>query len=243
MNAEIAEILGAFIGDGWIQGDKTAFYITGNLTEDKPYYDNFLAPLFSKSFTPVKPREFPYWGVYGIATCKSKTIKKALDLGFQSGRKALTAKIPNYVIESGNRSILIPILRGLFDTDGCISFDKSRAPTTSNLWKRTHNYIPEIMISSTSKILVEQVQCLLSWLGINSKVRHKNKQGFVCNRNVHDSYQVEIQKKADVIKWFETIGTNNLRHKSKYNVWNAIGYVPPKTTLQQRLTLLKFQDL
>ena len=57
MNVEIAEILGAFIGDGWIESSLNSIYITGDKIEDKDYYDNFLAPIFSKNFVDIKPKE------------------------------------------------------------------------------------------------------------------------------------------------------------------------------------------
>jgi hypothetical protein len=75
INAEVAELLGAFIGDGWIEKRKKGMYILGNITEDKEYYDNFLAPLFSKHFTLVIPKEFSYWSVYGICTYKNTSLK------------------------------------------------------------------------------------------------------------------------------------------------------------------------
>ncbi len=83
------ELLGAFIGDGWIEKRGTALYICGSPTEDKWYYDNFLAPLFSKYFSAVKPKSFPYWSVYGLVSYKSAIIKKALSLGFHAGEKGL----------------------------------------------------------------------------------------------------------------------------------------------------------
>jgi hypothetical protein len=49
-NPEIAEILGTFIGDGWIESDKDALYVTGNPTEDKDYYDKLLRSLILKTF-------------------------------------------------------------------------------------------------------------------------------------------------------------------------------------------------
>ena len=98
-NPEIAEIFGAFIGDGWIESDKDALYITGSPTEDKEYYDKHLGPLFSKHFTLVNPKKFTYWGVYGIVTYKKEVINKAIILGFQVGHKSLVAKIPEYSLD------------------------------------------------------------------------------------------------------------------------------------------------
>ena len=110
-NPEIAEILGAFIGDGWMESRGTALYITGNPVEDKGYYDHFLAPLFSRYFTEVKPKKFPYWGVYGIVTYKQKVIKRALELDFKSGKKSKSVEIPQKILRSQNKEVIKSVLR------------------------------------------------------------------------------------------------------------------------------------
>ncbi len=67
-NPEIAEILGAFIGDGWIESKGTGLYITGSPTEDKEYYDNFLALLFEQITQGKKPdiRFGKKWAIYPL---------------------------------------------------------------------------------------------------------------------------------------------------------------------------------
>ena len=114
-NPDVVEVLGAFIGDGWIETDKDALYITGSPTEDKEYYDEFLAPLFSKYFAPVEPKSFPYWKVYGIVTYKKGIVKRALNLGFQAGHKSTIAKIPDEIVESEDIEVVKAVLRGMFD--------------------------------------------------------------------------------------------------------------------------------
>ena len=180
-NSEIVEILGAFIGDGWIENDKDALYITGSPTEDKDYYDKFLAPLFSKHFAPVKSKEFPYWRVYGIVTYKKEVINKAIDIGFQVGRKSLIAKIPKEILKTNDKNVIKSILRGIFDTDGSFWCERSRT-NTSTKWKRTYNYHPELRITSCSRKLLNQVQLLLNKLNIESKIVQKSVKGFKCNR-------------------------------------------------------------
>jgi hypothetical protein len=236
INSEVAEILGAFIGDGWIESRQRGLYIMGSPTEDKDYYDKFLAPLFLKNFLQIEPKAFPYWSVYGIAIYKKKIIKQAIDLGFQVGPKSLVAEIPKYVMCS-NKSIIKSILRGIFDTDGSFWCDKSRAKTSVK-WKRTYNYIPQIRIASCSKKLVNQIKILLDDLKIISEVKYKNKKGFKCNRNIHDSYSLDIRKKSEVEKWFKLIGTNNPRHQTRYDVWKKLGYLPIRTTIDGRKKIL-----
>lgn len=49
-DALFVELLGTFIGDGWIEKRGTALYICGSPTEDKWHYDNFIALTFFKIF-------------------------------------------------------------------------------------------------------------------------------------------------------------------------------------------------
>lgn len=238
INPGVAEILGAFIGDGWIESKKTSLYITGSPTEDKEYYNKWLGPLFSKHFTKVKPRLFPYWRVYGIVTYKKEVVKKAIDIGFQTGKKSSNVEIPTYILKTKNSKVIKSILRGIFDTDGSFWCEKSRAKTSSE-WKRTHNYHPELRITSCSEKLLKQIQFLLKKLEIESTIVQKNKKGFVCGRNVNDSYALNIRKIKEIEKWFKLIGTNNPRHKTRYLVWKKLGYLPPNTTIKIRNKLLK----
>jgi hypothetical protein len=237
LTPEVAEIIGAFIGDGWIENREKALYITGHITEDRDYYDGYLAPLFSRDFACVTPKEFSYWKVYGIATYDKSAIKKALDLGFKKGRKALNVTIPKNVLDSGDFNVFCSILRGIFDTDGCFWCEKSNAKTSTS-WKRTHNYIPLIGITSCSKKLLIQCQLLLRKLGIESIIKQKNTEGFHNNRNVHNSYLLLIRKISSVEKWFKLVGTKNPKHETKYLLWKKLTYLPPRTSLDYRINLL-----
>ncbi len=237
-NSEVIEILGAFIGDGWIESSKKSIYITGSPTEDKLYYDNFLGPLFSKYFTKVTPKNYPYWKVYGIGAHKKETINKIIDLGFQVGSKSLIAEIPEEVLHSEDKKIIKAIIRGIFDTDGSFWCEKSRSKASIE-WKKTHNYHPELRVTSCSKKLLDQIQFLLNKLNMNSKIVQKGKKGFKYNRNINNSYALNIRKKSDIIRWFQVIRTNNPRHKTRYEVWRKLGHLPPYTTIKDRIEILK----
>ena len=240
-NPEIAEILGAFIGDGWIENEEGAFYIAGSPIEDRLYYDDYLAPLFSKNFVEVKPRDFPYWKVYGITTYKTEVIKRMLFLGFQKGKKCLVAKIPSPIMECRDEEVLKAIARGIFDTDGSFWCERSRA-ITSTEWKRTHNYHPEMCIASCSKVLLLQVQDIFGRLGLESSVKDKHKAGFKYGRNFNNSYSLRIRKINEIENWFKIVGSSNPRHQTRFGVWKKWGYLPPHTTINQRFVILKINS-
>jgi intein/homing endonuclease len=238
VNKEVAEILGAFLGDGWIESRKSALYILGDPFEDLLYYNNYLGPLFIKNFSDGRLKPFSSWGVYGLVSYKKQTISKAIDLGFQIGPKALCAKIPEKVFFSKDKSIIKSVLRGLFDTDGCFWCEKSNTKTSTE-WKRTHHYHPELKITSCSKQLLNQCNELLDRLGIESRVVQKCKKGFKYGRNRNNLYLLRIRKIKEIKKWFDVIGSSNPRHQTRYAIWENLGYLPPRTTLKNRLKILE----
>jgi uncharacterized protein (UPF0333 family) len=67
-------------------------------------------------------------------------------------------------------------------------------------------------------------------LNIKARLRQTHKKGFKSNRNVNDSYALEIGKKSEVEKWIKIIGTSNPRHKTKFDIWKKFGHLPPRTT-------------
>ena len=237
MNSEVGEILGAFIGDGWIESRGNAIYITGSPSEDRAYYDKFLAPLFSKHFEKVKPKSFPYWGVYGIVSYKKRVIKETFSLGFQKGHKSTVAKIPDWVMNSENMSVVKAVIRGVFDTDGSFWCEKSRSKSSCE-WKRTHNYHPEMRITSCSSVLLSQIRTLLDEIGIESNILQKAKKGVKCGRNIHDSFALNIRKIGQINKWFKIIGTNNPRHQTRHDVWKKLGHLPPYMDINERANVL-----
>jgi intein/homing endonuclease len=176
--------------------------------------------------------------VYGIVTYKKEIINKATNLGFQIGKKCLIAEIPKHILNHKNKEIIKAVLRGIFDADGSFRCEKSRA-STSTEWKRTHNYHPELRITSCSKKLLKQIQFLLEKLDIESKIVQKGIKGIKNNRNINDSFALNIRKIKEIEKWFKFIGTNNPRHKTRYDVWKKIGYLPPNNTIQERIKILK----
>jgi len=232
-----AEILGAFVGDGWIEKRGGALYIAGDPIEDRNYYDSFLGPSFSKVFGKVQIRNFYYWKVYGISCYKKEIINKCINYGFQVGSKSTVAILPEWVIKSDDINVKLAALRGIFDADGSFWCEKSRAKTSSG-WKRTYHYHPEFKITSCSSNLLKQLKEILNKVGISSKVVLKNPSGRVRNRNVQACYALVIRKINHIKKYFKLIGSSNPRHQTRYAVWIKFGFLPPYTTIDQRIDIL-----
>ena len=232
---EIAEICGAFIGDGWIESRKTSLYITGDKTEDKPYYDNHLVKLFSKNISKIKPKAFPYWNVYGLALYKRKQIEELLELGLIPGKKNNKVRIPKWIINSKNKKILCSVLRGIFDTDGSF-FCKKDYGKWKKEYRKLHHCQPRISIKVVSKYLIKDIIILVDKLGLeyNNPNPWKSKRS-----NELEVYTFEINSLGSIKKWFEKIvKPANEKHKTKYEIWKKFGFVPPFTSLEERKKIL-----
>ena len=225
------ELLGAFIGDGWIEKRGSALYICGSPTEDKWHYDTFIAPVFSKYFAPVNPKLFPYWGVYGIVSYKKAIIKKALSLGFHSGDKARCVSFPQEVLDAKAPEIFKAAIRGVFDTDGSFHTNKQRYANNRII------YHGRISIALASKSLFDQLLVLFSKVGFSCRTSFSPKRR-TCNRNNSASYRLMINKQSEVDRFFVEVGTNNLRHASRYLFFKKYGYIPADSSVDTRLALL-----
>src|SRR3989338_4691735 len=138
INSKIAELIGMHIGDGTLyKTNRSLVWELRGALNEKEYYDHnviqLLQTIFHKKFH-AKCRSGGKNGWYGVQISKKEDTTFFLHYGFRPGTKTYTVKIPEYVKKSSH-SIKLAFLRGLFDTDGCLRFDKNH---TKN------NYYPKI---------------------------------------------------------------------------------------------------
>nr|AQS29446.1 hypothetical protein [uncultured archaeon] len=236
---KVAELCGAIIGDGWIQADERCFFLAGDSREDKDYYDNHISKIISNFIYPVKPKEFPYWQVYGVSLYKKEAINKLLRLGLPKGRKAESASVPNWILTS-NKKIIRAFIRGFFDTDGGIFCQKDYTKYATKFNSKYHTKL-RLRMSSISEKLINQIHELLIKLDFRC-VKRTIKRGFRNNRNNRDIHLIEINSLDNLRRFFEEISPSNLRHTSKYLIWKKFGFCPPNTTIIQRKDILKNQS-
>lgn len=237
-NNDFAELLGAFIGDGWIESRGSGFYILGNPIEDKEYHNLIIKPLFEKVFkVKAKIRHFKQWRAYGVYTYSKKIISLAIKNGFQKGKKAHCVVIPERLL-TANTKFLISIVRGIFDTDGSFYCKRGYSKYDNYFRKRFHCY-PKIEIVSISPTLLNQVNSILNGVKIESIVRLGNAGGLINNRLCKPSFRLTIYKQAAIIKFFDVIRPNNPRHITRYKIWRKFGFLPPKTNINDRKKMLK----
>ncbi|MAG02783.1 hypothetical protein CMI42_05580 [Candidatus Pacearchaeota archaeon] len=235
MTPELAEVCGIHAGDGYLrlrERNRGEVQISGHV-EEKDYYDKHIIPLVNNVFKlNINGRYFRN-NLYGFV-CYQRILRDTLmSHGFPSGNKSSIVRIPRKIMESGNEEILCRFLRGLFDTDGHLSFRKSYAGINS-FNKKYHHY-PKIRITTISKYLIEDL----------IKVLHK--LDFLFNYHNRDSKKIQEQRKYMISisgidgleRWMKLVGIKNSVKLSRYLLWKRFGFCPTNTTLKQREDLLK----
>ena len=234
---DIAEFCGAVMGDGWIGEREKGFFIAGDSTEDKDYYDKHLLRIVNKILNiKLKNKNFPYWGVYGISIYKKSLIKRLLDFGLAKGKKVKSAYVPDWILKS-NKKINFSFIRGLFDTDGCIFCQKDYTDYANKFNSKYHTKI-RIRIGCISSKLIDEVFILCNKHGFKC-VKRVYKRGFDYHRNRSDIHILEINEIASINRWFKELKPSNPKHITKYLIWKRFGFCPPNTTISQRKQILK----
>jgi len=221
MNSKIAELIGMHVGDGTLYKTNRCLVweLRGALNE-KDYYDNNVVPLIQSIFNgkyTAKFRNGGKNGCYGVQVSKIEITSFFLDYGFKYGTKTYTVRIPEY-IKLSPKKIKLAFLRGLFDTDGCLRFDKNRT-------KR--NYYPKIEFGSASRKLIEDLSLLLTNLNFRNYVWKCKNDAKLC-----------VAGKTMLHKWMKEVKPKNSKHLNKYENFREIGYVVPYAEVAQPGTAL-----
>ena len=218
LNEKAAELVGMHVGDGTLYrtSRNLVWELRGSLDE-KEYYCATVKPLLETLFNiPFDPkyRSGGKNGCFGIQTSKKEVTAFFLLYGFNSGRKTHTVRIPQYIFDAPH-SIQLAFVRCLFDTDGCIRFERMNKQTL-------HTY-PRIELSFASRILRDNLQDLLTNLGFRC---------FVWGNAERGEYKLCLSGKEQAEKWFSLVKPNNTKHLNKYEFWRQRGYyMPPSHNL------------
>ena len=192
-NTDLAEFSGIMIGDGSIT--RRQIMITVDSRDDHQY-SFFIKDLIQKTFdVPVSICHYKNKSAIKLVVSRSRLVdfcnKK---LGLKIGHKLRQGlDIPNWI--KANNSFKKACLRGLMDTDGCIFNECHRI-------KNKKYCYPRWAFTSYSKQLCLSVIKILEELDFTPKLR--------IDRNV------QLEKKEDVIRYFQLIGTSNPKHKMRF---------------------------
>jgi hypothetical protein len=199
LNSKIAELIGMHVGDGTLyKTNRGLVWELRGALDERDYYDNNVVPLllliFKKKFA-AKFRSGGKNGCYGVQISKKEVSSFFLDYGFHYGCKTYNVRIPEYIFNS-SKKIKFAFIRGLFDTDGCLRFDKNRTQI---------NYYPKIEFVSTSPKLIDDLSCLLTELDFRNYIWKDNKHSKLC-----------VAGKTMLSKWMTEIKPKNSKHLNKY---------------------------
>jgi len=229
-----AELVGLHFGDGSLTERKGTnqlrFQLRGDAVSDREHYETFIIPLCNELIG------FPILG-RGVSTVFDKKLN-SFGISFQSNKIACffenlgvpvgvkeELKIPEWILQ--NLDFSKAFVRGLFDTDGGISFKRN------NTAKSRLPKVGIIKIISTSKTLISDCSTILSSMEIKHYFRIQKK--FNGNKN---AFFVSIYK-PHINKFMQTIGSHNPKHLKKFEIYEKFGFCPSRTTPEQREQILK----
>jgi len=132
LSPKMAEFVGAFIGDGFTakyqSGGKFIYMtqFTGDSRFDTGYYKNVICPTAQRNFNYKKDNMKSKKNVLRVNFYSKRLFEfLTVRLNLPSGKKSSTVLIPNEIF--GSNKLAVKCIRGIFDTDGCVFFDKRPA--------------------------------------------------------------------------------------------------------------------
>lgn len=200
---KLAELIGILLGDGNLgiyncgKGKQYILKVTLNSKDDIDYIyhiNNLLKELFQVE-PKIKFRKKE--NTVDIIIFKRKIVKYLLnDIGLVKAPKWNRAKIPAYYYKKYGRLIL----RGLFDTDGCVSINNNNGIR-----------YPRIEIKICPAPFQKQIINLLKKDKFNFKVYKLDK----------NKVRITLNGKKELKKWLKIIDFSNKKHLEKaYSFYN-----------------------
>lgn len=194
------EFYGALLGDGWLSAlsnEKKKLWwvgVSGHAKLDKSYLE-YLAKNIKALFKKEVYFKFKKGtnGLEFILCHKALLLFLNRELGFPIGLKS-DLKIADGIAADWEK--LKPVIRGIFDTDGCFYLDKTPVGRP----------YPCLSITMKAPVLLGQIKEQL--------VNH----GFKC---CITGIKLLLKGSIQINKWMVEIGSNNPKHKKKYELWKS----------------------
>jgi intein/homing endonuclease len=207
ITTELAEETGWHIGDGSMNyynnkgHTKGIYQLRGHIEDDKEHYLNVIKPIFKLIYgIDISLREMPSTRVFGFQIWNDKLVKFKQNLGLPLGKKFDVA-IPEIFLSSDE--LKKAVIRGIFDTDGCVYLEK-----------KNNKLYPRLQITTISKKLAIQLLNILNDLRVRTTI-HKDTSKKRGNRM--QTYLICIRGTEMFHKFIEIIKPANPKHIRKYN--------------------------
>ncbi len=225
INEQLAELIGAHVGDGCINRNKQNIEITySGCTEDIEYHRKFLKNSYKNLFNYETKIKFP--NEKEVSTkIYSKTVWTFLTrvIGLVIGSKKKMDGIPKIIMKS-NKKIKIAFIRGLADTDFSLVCNGSKSKISVNL---------------NNKKIIRDSQKILQDIGFKPYVQYDIKRFDKRYDKFWTNHYLQLSGMKNLNKWMDDIGFNNIKHRSKYLIFKKNGESSVRTTLNERLKKLK----
>ncbi|MFH1307506.1 MAG: hypothetical protein ABIH72_01500 [archaeon] len=208
-NPLFLEFYGALLGDGWLsslsynyKSKKNLWWvgISGHSKLDKEYL-MFIKKIAEKLFNRkiiIKYKKNSQ-GMEILFSHKHLILFFNKELGFPVGKK-FNLKINKKIPKEWDR--IKYVIRGIFDTDGCLYFDKTPVGRP----------YPCLSIQMKAPVLIKQLYYLLT--NNNFKVTYK-----ICKNSKEGQSRITLKGSKQLNKWMNEIGSSNSKHFLKYKNW------------------------
>lgn len=206
MDADAAEFIGIFIGDGslHIREEKYCyeFKFTGNKKDEIPYFEQHVSKLASKILDrDIRAKILDGGRSIGIRFCSKSFAGYLKTFGINGGPKSATIFIPYGIL--AEEKLLVPCLRGIFDTDGCFTRKKG-------------GKYPVITFGMKSRKLISQLRGAIFRLGIRCCVSFDVSYYDERTGKTYAKHFLSINGRENVAKWFSIVGSSNQKNRVKY---------------------------
>lgn len=195
MDKKLAELVGIILGDGCIKNYKRqkALQISFNSKDDLDYL-KYVKGLVQKIFN-IKPiiKFRKTENTADLFLFKKHVVQYLLNQGLVSSPKWDRAIIPESCLDN-NFDILV--LRGLFDTDGCVALTNNNG-----------TLYPRLELKICPSPMQKQVISILEKYCFNFKVQQLDKK----------KIRIRINGIKELKKWVSMIGFSNKKHLEKAN--------------------------
>lgn len=192
LDENLAEFVGIMIGDGSMNQYQVSIALSSVVDyEYAAYVENLIEELFAiKPKVAVREKN----NCIVIAVSSVGLTEYLHNIGVVSGDKIKQGlNIPEWIMN--DKGLVLACIRGIFDTDGCIYYEK-------HIIKGKIYKYPRISIVSASFNLLESIHDVLDKLEMKPKIRN--------NRSVN------IENRINIDKFFDIVGAKNPKHLSRY---------------------------
>ncbi len=196
ISPELAELIGIYLGDGHI--NQNGLIITCgkiDLRYITKYIPNLIKFLFDKTSSIY------YFKKSNGVQCRvySRDIVNYIQKQFnlKLGKKK-NSSIPEMILHES--TLLIPCIRGLFDTDGGLY--------------RHHKTNLQIIFFNSQISLIDSLKKALEHLGYNPRIGKNN-----------DNYCLYLFGK-EAVEYYNKIGFSNFKNNLKFKIWSKHGRIP-----------------